>query len=710
VTVSGSIISAFLDNQPRFFMQAWNWLNCLRAQGTAARADIVLHHPPGIDGAVLNALSRLGARMVEVQPFGSGQAVYCNKIRQLTSGACNGYEYVILSDLDIAFLQCPTGLVDPDRIRAKIVDAPNPPKHLLDRLVEEAGLGGQFVETPLELFPDQMTLSPNCNGGLYVLPGWLAGYFGPAWERWARFCLQRQDVLTSWTHHADQVGFLLAVGDLGAPFSPLAPGANFPVHFDVQHLSTLPRRALSSLHYHDRLDSHGLILPTGVEWIDAAIGKVNDVLSTARREDFDNMIFWTFRYTTDPGLGSGVGSRGGILADKQELLLPFARALSLGSVLDVGCGDLEVTSRMPFASYVGIDISPAALAIAREKRPDWTFKAADLPAIADGSFDLVICLDVLIHQHSASAFQELLTQLVRIARGAVIASGYPGASNPTTGIVFHHGDLSEALEAMPGVKTVQRLGGYRGLDVILAVKEPFAPTSTHDLDFAGLAAGCRLADDWQTLLALVAQSRAHIGFFPRTIIRCIEYPWFAARLGALKPGSVLDLGAGLSVMPFWLADEGWDVLTVDLHPLDRTYQPRHEWNEWGYLDYASLDRRISSHHVDAALFSPEKPLDVIYSVSVIEHMPAQVRRSVIARFRDWLKPGGHLLLSVDLVPDTDLLWRWSEGVAVDPEDLHGTFTTLLQELADAGLDVSETDIRRRIEGSRTDLGFIVANA
>lgn len=72
------------------------------------------------------------------------------------------------------------------------------------------------------------------------------------------------------------------------------------------------------------------------------------------------------------------------------------------SVLDVGCGDgncrRPLTELMEM-SYSGCDISENMLEIARAENPGYDFRLAraeDLP-YEDSSFDLVLCLAVLLH-------------------------------------------------------------------------------------------------------------------------------------------------------------------------------------------------------------------------------------------------------------------------------------------------------------------------
>lgn len=211
----------------------------------------------------------------------------------------------------------------------------------------------------------------------------------------------------------------------------------------------------------------------------------------------------------------------------------------------------------------------------------------------------------------------------------------------------------------------------------------------------------------ELLRAIAEKSRRAIGFFPAHNPRALEYPWILANLDAdLHDWRILDVGAGVNPLPFALADRGARVTTLDNHSLIRDPTTREQWNEWGYLDYALLDPRIASVQMAYEDFTAADRFDVIYSVSVIEHLPADARRSWIRNFARQLKPKGMLLLTVDLVPGTDALWNMSEGQVVEPQEIHGEFSTLLHELRQAGIVVESTGAQREIPDSRVDVGFI----
>ena len=86
---------------------------------------------------------------------------------------------------------------------------------------------------------------------------------------------------------------------------------------------------------------------------------------------FDNAAFWDERYRTNIELGSGAGSRGEFLTDKRDLLRGLIARLQPRSILDVGCGDIEVTRELEFdGAYTGIDVSPYVIERNHQICPD----------------------------------------------------------------------------------------------------------------------------------------------------------------------------------------------------------------------------------------------------------------------------------------------------------------------------------------------------
>lgn len=79
-------------------------------------------------------------------------------------------------------------------------------------------------------------------------------------------------------------------------------------------------------------------------------------------------------------------------------------------ICDVGCGTGEVLRQLAAdgpasAQYVGYDISPQAIEIAKRKE-QWNlgFRLGNLPAPEEERFDLVICMDVFEHVENYFSF------------------------------------------------------------------------------------------------------------------------------------------------------------------------------------------------------------------------------------------------------------------------------------------------------------------
>ena len=465
-------ISCVVDDQPRFRMEAWNWLLSLNALRTRCR--VFVHHMPGALPEKTQAQFRaLGATLIETAPFGAGAARYCNKIRQLATRELLDADFVILSDADIVFLKDPYLLVRAGRFRAKTVDAPNPPQPIWSKLCERAGLAEKMDGVALEMYPKERTFRTNFNGGLYVMPGAAAEALGALWERWARFCLKQPDLLGKYLHHSDQLGMGMALAESDIPIDPLPAGANLPIHFEKRLLARIRRQEISGIHYHRHVEAHGLPCDVGIPWIDRAIRRVREELVVERRKGFANDLFWDYRYAQFPELGSGLGSRGEVLARKQSLLRPYVEKIGADTLLDVGCGDLEVFAPLPVVNYTGIDVSEQALAVARGKRPDWGFEARGISDFGTESFDYTCCIDVLIHQPSEAAAQALARELVRVARKGVLFSAHTEIIDGS-GISFNSGRLREYVALLPGVCEVSEIGRYRDTTLYFARKRPEA--------------------------------------------------------------------------------------------------------------------------------------------------------------------------------------------------------------------------------------------
>ncbi|MFM9025277.1 MAG: class I SAM-dependent methyltransferase, partial [Planctomycetaceae bacterium] len=237
---------------------------------------------------------------------------------------------------------------------------------------------------------------------------------------------------------------------------------------------------------------------------------------------------------------------------------------------------------------------------------------------------------------------------------------------------------------------------------------PAPPPAPNDITAEALADALARSPTPEALRSLVDVSRRWFGWFTRHPSRAFEYPWVAERAGRLRSGHVVDVGAGISPVPLYLTLHGLRVTTVDNSDLIRDPAAgTSDWNEWGFLDYATLQPAIRSVHGDAAdLDLPNGSCAAVFSISVLEHVPAATRRRMWPRFAEWLAPGGLLLLTVDLMPGTEHLWNRAAGREVESLDVHGDLDALTVELAAVGLVPAERVDLGGLPGMRTDVTML----
>jgi SAM-dependent methyltransferase len=348
----------------------------------------------------------------------------------------------VLTDSDVAVCEDPRQIpIPPGRVGMTPVHLANPPLAVLEQVFAAAGLPLPHL-TALQLQPGELTVAGNGNGGLYVVDGPRLAAVAGAWAHWARWLLDRQELLASWALHTDQVAMALALAAAGIPVCDLDIRWNLPTHVPAIIPAAPPVPAV--VHYHRHVDAAGRLLPTGRAAIDRQIAAANAALDGLWRQSFPNATFWQWRYLTDPALGSGTGSRGQRLREKRALLAAVIDVLQPASTLDAGCGDGAATAGLPLPGYTGLDLSAAAIERARAGRPDGRFEIGPLTGDTAAA-ELVLCLDVLLHQAEAAAYEQLVRRLLGAAVRALVVSGYERPFQPSWATVHFHEPLSATL-------------------------------------------------------------------------------------------------------------------------------------------------------------------------------------------------------------------------------------------------------------------------
>jgi ubiquinone/menaquinone biosynthesis C-methylase UbiE len=85
----------------------------------------------------------------------------------------------------------------------------------------------------------------------------------------------------------------------------------------------------------------------------------------------------------------------------QDIALAILGRHAVGRLLDLGCGKGQFSSRLKQATratVTAVDISPTAIAVARQRFPDIEFSVGAVPPLTqfpDEGFDVVVCAELL---------------------------------------------------------------------------------------------------------------------------------------------------------------------------------------------------------------------------------------------------------------------------------------------------------------------------
>lgn len=692
------LYSAVVDCSGIFPSQAQRLVWSLTELAGVGHDRIILHLVnTEADPIAVSILESLGVEVFKIDAYPGHR--YCNKIQQLPVLVDRVFDEVVLLDCDVIVIEeppCSNG-----GVLAKPVDFGNPTADLLKQIFATAGL--QFRPASADI-DGALTAFGNANGGVYVIAKEIFGPLAIEWRFWASWCLQNKVLFKESWVHIDQVSFAMAVESLEVPYGEMHRRFNLPTHVSQPaNLDCTP----AIIHYHRAIDSQQMLLPVeGLPKVNAVIQVINERWLDYQRVNFCNAAFWNCRYLLDAELGSGIGSRGRFLLLKQEIIRNIVQILDVEQLLDVGGGDGATASDV--SNYVrikGIDISSASreLYLASVKEAEWDLHdITSDPYMAD--VDAIMCFDVLIHLPMRDEYIATVRNLLQLGV-PVIVSGYDAPPVDFGPMTFFHEPLSVTLEGLGFIAFP--LAAYRELMVFVALPA-LKPRRQNDLCDSTLKLAIPYVSQPKILLEAILSSWHYLGFFPDHLPRCIEYPWVIEQLSADASMNIVDVGAGVSVLPFMLCARGHMVTTVDAHSMVRDIQDRDSWNEWGYLDYSLLDKKITSVHARYEDLIISQKIDALVSVSVLEHLPKAVRLEWISRSFSQLKPGGYFLLTIDTVPFSRLLWNYSEGEQVEDHLVHGTVDDLVQEFIQFGYQVEVFEHLQWLPRTRVGMARIKA--
>ena len=460
------IFSFVVDGPPKFTYQGYHLARSIIEHCCDSPSQVHVQFTPEVDRDSLRIFLELGCTIHEIERFGDGR--YCNKLSQLPNLQDFECDTVVLLDTDMIVLDDLRPHLSNTVFMAKIVDLANPPIAVLDELGVLAGITAMPPVVAVDACEEQ-TYCGNCNGGFYSVPKALCDRVEAEWRRWATWLLDHMDPLkrVGKESHVDQVAMWLALHLGGIPFAVAPSNLNYYLHFEGKHHYFDPGMPISLLHYHDSSInvvgnievSHRLSEPERI-----AVERANNQIASG----FNSLVFWNFRYCNFPQRGSGVGPRGENLLYKRNLLVEQG-VENAGSVLDVGCGDLEVIRPLAIKNYLGVDTSPSAMEIARGHRPEWKFQHIRMISDLDTALpcEMVLCFEVLIHQPTEYEYQKVIAFLSASTMRTLLVSGYNAydAARESNAMLHFYEPLELSLNKSGKFKVIKAIGAHS--DVIV---------------------------------------------------------------------------------------------------------------------------------------------------------------------------------------------------------------------------------------------------
>ena len=699
-----AVFSCVVDDHPRFHLDALRWFASLTTIAGVDPRDLIVH-VVGTDGS--DALTYLRSRGVTVRAVEAfdPRSPHCNKVAGALRLARGGLgRPVVLCDTDIVVLEDPRSLnISPGSIGGKVVDTPVPPIEVLHDIFAAAGMAAPPT-TPLPWGENQVTVAGNNNGGLYLIPAPVLPVLATAWETWARWLLDRRELLLDWTFHLDQVAMVLALTAEGIASEQLDVRWNTPTH----DLRRIPRDAPAPavIHYHQEIDREGCIRLTGFPSIDQQVERANESIGRLWLDASPTATFRQWRTLAGPELASSARSNGTPLAAVRDLLTEVLDAVAPSSVLEVGCGDGTVTQGLPMKDFTGIDGSSDALSRARIGRPDGTFLQGRLSDFSVRA-DLVISFEAVTDELDVTAYRNEVARLWESTAHALLVSGYERPPQVLGPLSHFYEPLSATLQAVAPDAEYYPVREEPGIATFVVLRPSPAP-HPRDIGVGTLSSIINRHPDPLRLMALRLVGQDTLGFFPDHAPRLWEYPVAAGLvMEHLPAGSrLVDVGAGVTPLAPYLTRHGYVVDTVDPSDIRRQWPPAQDWNEWGFVDYAEAGLGNRSWNCTLGELPESTVFDGALSISVIEHIPATDRRALLGDIARRLRIGGLMVLTVDLTRGGLDLWNRNRGQVVDDRG-HGTFQDVIDEGVSSGFELLRKDVVREWGDVDVDIGLIV---
>lgn len=139
--------------------------------------------------------------------------------------------------------------------------------------------------------------------------------------------------------------------------------------------------------------------------------------------------YWKRRYRS--GGNSGDGSYNQLAEFKAEVINGWVCLNGIGSVIEFGCGDGNQLALATYPKYMGLDVSPEAIALCKKKFHADRSKVFGLVTdYAGQQADLALSLDVIFHLVEDMVFESYMARLFDASRRLVIIYSSNTDNNP----------------------------------------------------------------------------------------------------------------------------------------------------------------------------------------------------------------------------------------------------------------------------------------
>ena len=462
---SSVVIGCVAENNSKYLAQALRLVQSIRwFGGKISSAKIVVCVVDGINSIYKMELQRYSADIRIVERY-SNIHPQSNKLKFLQQPDLKEYQTILLLDCDTVVIQDPTRYFTTEHFCAKIADGPTISSQLFKKIFACFQL-----PLPKEEFRCTVRNTPTIpyfNAGVLKFSQLSLFELIPKWLELNEKLIKQINILGKSSNFCEQASLSLAIASTNTKFGLFGNEMNFPVHHK-DYVPLLGNVDPLLIHYHSHTNPSGYICESQYQMANIRISQFNDRLREEREVLFNNRLFWNFRYSEDPKLGSGIGSRGECLKYKRDVLRKLTETYDLRTILDVGCGDMEVGSILPSHGYLGVDVSDVVIERNSKKFTDRTFVCGNFLDLSLSPADMVVCMDVLIHLNDYSFYVGFVSKIVEMTIKLGVVAGYEMRPE-NGGIIFFHEPLSETL-MRAGVTDIKQVGRYRDVEIFIFKK------------------------------------------------------------------------------------------------------------------------------------------------------------------------------------------------------------------------------------------------